>query len=220
MTSAFQELYKQSIADTKRTKIIYIYDALMDPNQEESYGKIDNKHYLIHELQRQMQVGPDVLVPIELRSLSDGQAATLLDDYNASGVYLEQGNTYYLLYQIRRTQLDQSLRTSPGALYVGASAGAIVAGRTIRICQWKNWDNPGHGTWWDVRNLPTGLDGLDLMDGSDGKSLFPHYSPEWDRRIEEMMPKHPEGVVILDEEQFYVQGRGNSDETRAGRVER
>ena len=29
-----------------------------------------------------------------------------------------------------------------GGLYVGASAGAIVAGRSIRTAEWKGWDDP------------------------------------------------------------------------------
>jgi hypothetical protein len=103
-------------------------------------------------------------------------------------------------------------------LFVGASAGSIVAGRTIRTCEWKNWDDPGHGTWWDVRSLPTGLDGLDLMDGAVGRSLFPHHSAQWNSRVKEMMPLHPEGVIVLDEEQFYVQGGGTTQEAMAGKV--
>ena len=147
----------------------------------------------------------------------------MMQDLDAACLYLEQGNTYYLLYQVRRTKLDDAIRKGigkDGGLLVGASAGSIVAGHTVKTCEWKNWDDPGHGTWWDVRALPTGLDGLDLMDGSVGRSLFPHHSNQWNRRVEEMMPKHPEGVIILDEEQFYVQGGGSTDEERVGRVRR
>ena len=32
---------------------------------------------------------------------------------------------------------------SSGCLYVGASAGAIVAGKSIETALWKGWDDPG-----------------------------------------------------------------------------
>jgi peptidase E len=35
-----------------------------------------------------------------------------------------------------------SLPVSAGCLYVGASAGAIVAGRSIETALWKGWDDP------------------------------------------------------------------------------
>ena len=28
-----------------------------------------------------------------------------------------------------------------GAIYVGASAGSIMAGRTVQMALWKNWDD-------------------------------------------------------------------------------
>jgi peptidase E len=249
MKRAFQELYQEAVSEPharNQNKCIYIMDAALDPDghsDDDDSNHNTNKdrmvRYMTHELQA---LGVAEVQGVELRTLSEGGAIHLLHD--AACVYLEQGNTYYLLYQLRRTRLDQALGTflapsmttdqedptasigrgrdrrgsGRGGLLVGASAGSIVAGRTIRTCEWKNWDDPGHGTWWDVRSLPTGLDGLDLMDGSVGKSLFPHHSAQWNGRVKEMMPQHPEGVIILDEEQFYVQGGGMTDKAKAGKV--
>jgi hypothetical protein len=230
MRTAFRELYQEAVIATKRTKIIYIYDALVDPKRTSSSTSDANEHendtlsnYMTMEFQKMLGVKADLIVGVMLGVLPDGGAATLMQDLDAACIYLEQGNTYYLLYQVRRTKLDETIARvvgGDGGLLVGASAGSIVAGKTIKTCEWKNWDDPGHGTWWDVRALPTGLNGLDLMDGSVGRSLFPHHSGQWNRRVEEMMPTHPEGVIILDEEQFYVQGGGTTDEERIGRVRR
>jgi peptidase E len=213
------DLYQRAVQDTKSTSCIYIIDALLEPRQIASSEQEESSSSFVQRMTKSMQrewqsitassdTSP-VIIGVELATLSDGGAANLLDD--AACVYLEQGNTYYLLYQLRRTGLDQAIveRFFPrGGLLVGASAGSIVAGHTIRTCEWKNWDDPGHGTWWDCRKLPTALQGLDLLDGSVGRSVFPHHSPQWDRRVQEMMHLHPEGVVVLDEEQFYVQGSG------------
>lgn len=228
--TAFRELYHDAVTATKRTKIIYIYDALLDPKRYSSSIDAKTSHenearnnYMTMEFQKMLGVSSDLIVGVMLGALPDGGAATLMQDMDAACIYLEQGNTYYLLYQVRRTKLDETIAQvigREGGLLVGASAGSIVAGKTIKTCEWKNWDDPGHGTWWDVRALPTGLDGLDLMDGSVGRSVFPHHSGQWNRRVEEMMPKHPEGVIVLDEEQFYVQGGGTTDEERVGRVRR
>lgn len=236
MVATFWKLYREAVAATKCTRIIYVYDAAMEPHDSSTAHTNNddvaadnevnnNNNYMTNEFKRMLGVeSRDVaVIGVLLGSLKDGGAATLLQDLDAACIYLEQGNTYYLLYQVRRTKLDQSILkrvgdSGDGALLVGASAGSIVAGQTVKTCEWKNWDDPGHGTWWDVRALPTGLDGLDLMDGSVGRSLFPHHSAQWNRRIQEMMPRHPEGVIILDEEQFYVQGGGTTDEERVGQV--
>mmetsp|Transcript_31926 Transcript_31926/g.71914 ORF Transcript_31926/g.71914 Transcript_31926/m.71914 type:complete len:132 (-) Transcript_31926:375-770(-) len=115
------------------------------------------------------------------------------------------GNTYFVTYQVRRTKADAAIAqlVSKGGLYCGASAGAILAGATVKICEWKGWDDPGHGTTWDVRNLPTRLDGLSLI--QNGMSAFPHYSGQWKARAAEMAPQHREVVLILDEESMIVQ---------------
>ena len=245
MKRAFQELYQDAVSEShgrNLNKCIYIMDAALDPDHDDS----DDHYYkdrLVQSMTQELQaLGVAEVQGVELRMLSEGGAIHMLHD--AACVYLEQGNTYYLLYQIRRTGLDQAIlellapsmtpneedpssagpnrydsgSSGRGGLLVGASAGSIVAGRTIRTCEWKNWDDPGHGTWWDVRSLPTGLDGLDLMDGTVGKSLFPHHSAQWNSRVREMMPLHPEGVIILDEEQFYVQGGGKTIEDKEGKV--
>jgi peptidase E len=221
MQMTANDLYQKAVEETKSTTCVYIIDALLEPRPTASSTQEESSSSFVQRMTQSMQrewqsitassdYSPNI-VGVELATLPDGGAGNLLDD--AACVYLEQGNTYYLLYQIRRTHLDQEIveRFLPrGGLLVGASAGSIVAGHTIRTCEWKNWDDPGHGTWWDCRNLPTGLQGLDLLDGNVGKSLFPHHSPQWNRRVQQMLQRHPEGVVILDEEQFYVQGVGIS----------
>mmetsp|Transcript_22371 Transcript_22371/g.26953 ORF Transcript_22371/g.26953 Transcript_22371/m.26953 type:complete len:226 (+) Transcript_22371:185-862(+) len=124
----------------------------------------------------------------------------------AACVYVEMGNTYFVTYQARRSGFDKLVTKfcrERGMLFSGASAGAILAGRTIKVCFWKGWDDPGYGQSWDLTKTPHGYDGLNLM--ANGESLFPHYSNQWAGRVKEMKPKHEEEVVILDEYHCFVQ---------------
>jgi dipeptidase E len=51
----------------------------------------------------------------------------------AGGVFLTGGNTYYLLMQIRKSGFDRVIRkyVEKGLIYLGSSAGSLVAGPTI-----------------------------------------------------------------------------------------
>ena len=68
-----------------------------------------------------------------------------------------------------------------GGLYAGASAGAIIAGRSIHSCEIKGWDDPGVGEGWDLGATSRGLDSFNLLVG--GASVFPHFSPGWAQPI-------------------------------------
>ena len=54
--------------------------------------------------------------------------------------------------------LDRLIRSrvAAGALYVGCSAGAIVAGRSAATALWKGWDDPAAASatdWSDPQSL-------------------------------------------------------------------
>merc|ERR1711916_77262 len=61
-----------------------------------------------------------------------------------------------------------------GMVYMGASAGAIVAGQTIKTAYWKGGDSPG-GTHWEGWKEWTAsrLVGGGLID----VDIFPHFQP-------------------------------------------
>merc|ERR1711972_630769 len=89
-------------------------------------------------------------------------------------IYAEMGNTYNLRHHLRNSGGDQLVRDAldRGAIYVGSSAGSIVAGRTVQMAFWKDWDDrTADGTidvdWDDAATAR----GLDL---AGGRSVFPH----------------------------------------------
>lgn len=198
MRHNWDRLYLAAQRDTGHTKVVYVPDAATMGESGDVTG------YAAH-VSRQLGLKPGDLHILEVSDLVDADESvrSLLDDVAA--VYIEQGNTYYVTYQVRRSGLDETILdlVSRGGLYAGASAGAILAGASIRTCEWKNWDDPGHGTSWDLRSTKDGLDGLGIMDR--GASLFPHAGSEWATRVEEMKPRHAETVVILDEVHCWVQ---------------
>eukprot|EP00747_Dinoflagellata_sp_TGD_P164944 gnl/TRDRNA2_/TRDRNA2_185599_c0_seq1.p1 gnl/TRDRNA2_/TRDRNA2_185599_c0~~gnl/TRDRNA2_/TRDRNA2_185599_c0_seq1.p1 ORF type:complete len:625 (-),score=47.65 gnl/TRDRNA2_/TRDRNA2_185599_c0_seq1:224-2098(-) len=107
---------------------------------------------------------------------------------NADVYYADVGNTWALIYWLRfrnasRTHDGVAERVRRGeVLYVGASAGAIVAGKSVEIAAWKNWDD--QWLWQQMLpeeervnwNDPKAWGALDLIGGA---SFFPHYDSRW-----------------------------------------
>ena len=89
------------------------------------------------------------------------------------------GNTFFLWHHLRASGLADLVQRRvlhEGALYVGASAGSIVAGRSIEPALWKGWDDPaaaGPDTDWEESGA------YDAMSLAPSVSFFPHYSDEW-----------------------------------------
>ncbi len=70
---------------------------------------------------------------LDLTNLNQGDLDIRLGD--ADGVYVHGGNTFYLLQEMQRTGFKNSIQRfiAHGGLYIGSSAGAIVAGPRIDI---------------------------------------------------------------------------------------
>ena len=89
------------------------------------------------------------------------------------------GNTYNLCYHMHNSggaALVHELMDA-GAIYVGSSAGSIMAGHTCQMALWKNWDDQTcEGTVhvdWSDREVARGLD------LAGGRSIFPHASGQY-----------------------------------------
>jgi len=146
-------------------------------------------------------VGVRNVACVELKNTSPEKLANCLNGVDC--IYVDQGNTFYLRYQMRTSGFDTlvgHLVRETGVVYVGASSGSICAGRTISVAFWKGWDNPGFGTPWDLSNV--GYAGLDLIPG--GKSLFPHFNANWKSLVQEKRKELDHDVVVLDESTAYT----------------
>jgi dipeptidase E len=112
-------------------------------------------------------------------------------------IYVCGGNTFAILDRIRVTGLDGYITrfVSDGeGVYVGVSAGSIVAGPSIEIAGW--------GSEGDENKIGlTDLEGLKLTD----VSVYPHFRGELKGEVEEFRKKVSYPVVELtDDEAVFV----------------
>ena len=122
---------------------------------------------------------------------SSGKEA--LTTWNPHIVYLEGGNTFWLHHCMEKGEEDwmqlirdaccsKSTSTTDAdicrrpALYIGKSAGAIVAGKYVETATWKGWDDPSVVPGKETYENWAGDDGLNLAGGA---SFFPHMSEDW-----------------------------------------
>ena len=116
-------------------------------------------------------------------------------------IYVEGGNTFYLLKAMRECNFEKVIRAlmKDGKVYIGASAGTIVAGRTIKTAGWKNGDR-------DIVHLKN-LKGLNLVPFD----IFVHYLPEHAEIIKKQMPwvwlRKRRLKILTDDQAILVQGR-------------
>lgn len=115
-------------------------------------------------------------------------------------IFVEGGNTFYLLNAMRKCNFGRIIRKllKQGKVYVGASAGSIVAGRTIKTAGWY-----GDKNIVGLKNLK----GLNLVPFD----IFVHYQPEHAEIIKQKIknPKKRQKKlrILTDEQAILVQGR-------------
>jgi Peptidase E len=139
-------------------------------------------------------------------------------------IYVEGGNTFWLhhcmvkgeedwMHLIKiaccchgllnnngETEASQGHRRRP-ALYIGKSAGAIVAGKYVETATWKGWDDPSVVPGKETYEAWKGILGMDLVGGA---SFFPHMSDDWVQTVQEktrdmMLPSSDDKVICLQE---------------------
>ena len=112
---------------------------------------------------------------------------------NAGLIYVCGGNTFSILKRLRELNLDQEIidLVKEGTIYVGVSAGSIIAGPSIEIAGWGS-----EGDQNEV-NL-TDLTGFNLTN----VAVFPHYHEELADEVKEFKKKVAYPVVPLTNEQL------------------
>jgi len=109
-------------------KVLYIPTAA-NVSENKSYVEIDKKNIF------SVGISENNFIEFDLDNL--GRNANF-DEIDA--IFIEGGNTYYLLKRVRETGFDKVLikLLNRGAVYVGISAGSILAGPDISISQKEN----------------------------------------------------------------------------------
>ncbi len=100
-------------------------------------------------------------------------------------IYINGGNTFYLLDWVRKSGLDKYLPEliNKGKIYLGVSAGSILAGPDIAVSGW----DPS----WDKNDYVTDTTGLKLVD----YAISPHFT-EKERTVLESKSKEVSYPVI------------------------
>jgi len=115
-------------------------------------------------------------------------------------IYVEGGNTFYLLKAMRACNFERIMRKllKQGKVYIGASAGSVVAGRTIKTAEWFGDEN--------IVKLKN-LKGLNFVPFD----IFAHYGPEYTEIIKQKIPNPKKRAknlrIITDEQAILVQGK-------------
>lgn len=176
-----EEILKILPKPANKIKLAHIITA-KNPRMEE------NPDYIIKDRQAMKDVGFHV-EDIDIKGKTEQELRKILADKDI--IYVQGGNTFYLLKYVRESGFDKVAKEliNKGIIYVGVSAGSIIAGPTIETANWKNVDHNEVGL--------KDLTGMSLVPFN----LFVHYSPEHTRIIGEELPKSKYPLHILTDNQ-------------------
>mgnify|MGYP001559596470 FL=1 len=135
---------------------------------------------------------------IDIEGKTEAQVMKLLELKDI--IFVEGGNTFYLLKAMRGCNFEKVIKKllKQGKVYIGASAGSIVAGRTVKTAEWH-----GDKNTVGLKNLK----GLNLVPFD----IFPHYQPELAEFIKQKI-KNPKKrakklKILTDDQAILFQGR-------------
>lgn len=127
---------------------------------------------------------------IELIKINNDQKIGSLERFDV--VYVCGGNTFVILDRLRKLDLDEKIKdfVKKGKLYLGVSAGSIIAGPDIEIA--------GYDSNWDKNII-----GLDNLKGFEltNISISPHYVEAEKEIVEKFRKKVDFQVLELTDEQ-------------------
>ncbi len=158
----------------------------------------EDKDYLNRDLEIMDEMGFNV-EQVDIDAKKEAEVMRLLELKDI--IFVEGGNAFYLLKSMRACNFERVIRKllKLGKVYIGVSAGSMVAGRTIKTALWKNADK-------NIVRLKD-LRGLNLVPFD----IFVHYDPEWADVIKQKI-KNPKKRakklrIITDDQGILVQGK-------------
>lgn len=140
-----------------------------------------------------LQTGVNQILEVDISKTKGNRLKNQLKDCHA--LWINGGNTFFLLEQVRKSGLQKYLNTllENNCLYVGVSAGSIVAGQTITTATWEGYDDQS------VVNLKD-LTGLKLVRAE----IFTHYSPQWTNVVSQNQDTLDHPLITLTDQQALV----------------
>ncbi len=156
-----------------------------------AYGQNEIERFYIEEAKKQVQS-----LGINTTSLNMQDDFEIKDLPNFDIIYVCGGNTFSILNKMRDVKIDDFIKSevARGAIYVGVSAGSIIAGPSIEVAGW--------GVGGDENKI--GLEDLTGFSFTD-IAVFPHFDIDSQKEeIEEFKKKVNYPVQELTDEQALV----------------
>ena len=126
---------------------------------------------------------------LDIKDKTEKELRKILSDKNV--IYVQGGNSFYLLKYIRESGFDKVVKDliNQGVVYIGVSAGSMVACQTIETANWKHQDKN-----------EVGLEDFTAM-GLVPFNVFVHYSPEYTSTVGEELSKSKFPLHLLTDSQ-------------------
>ncbi len=135
---------------------------------------------------------------IELINMQNPVDTSTLDNFDV--IYVCGGNTFSILEKLRETGLDKFIpeQVKNGSIYVGVSAGSILAGPSIETA---GWGSEGDENEVGLQDL-TGFNLTNI-------SIYPHFTVEQKDDVEEIRKKADYEVIeVMDGQAVFVDEEG------------
>jgi dipeptidase E len=99
----------------------------------------ENKWYVEKDRERLSELGFKI-TEFDLKKENENSLRDKLKNFDV--IFVEGGNTFYLLKYVRESGFDEALKLflERGGIYLGVSAGTIVTGLNIESANWKYAD--------------------------------------------------------------------------------
>ena len=164
-----------------------------------AYPEID-KSSIKEKKKLLLELGVSKIQEIDLKGKNKAELSKVLGE--ADVVWVSGGNTFFLLYWMRKSGFDELLPQilAEGKVYVGVSAGSIVTGPSLEVASWEGYDDPS------VVELDS-LEGLNLVNFH----IFAHFGPKWEKLVSDNKQSLEGKLICLSDTQAVVV-KGNKRE--------
>ncbi len=176
------------------------------PNAKDYYADRARNVKIADTINDLETVGFKYIQVLDLREIADKSASpTIFENFDA--VFMAGGNTFCLMHEVERSGLQSILPglIANGLLYIGESAGAVIAGPTLKGTELA--DNPE----FSERIL---WDGLGLVQ----KAILPHADNATYAvgigAAEKMLEVDHEVILLNDNQAYVVDGESTRIVTR------
>lgn len=161
-----------------------------------AYGESKNPTWMEKDRQLLYECGIKTIEDLDLKDKTQSELEKIIADKEI--IFVNGGNTFYLLHWIRESGFDKVLPTflRRGGLYVGVSAGSYVACPTIEAATWKPKDSNRIGL--------TNLTALNLIPFL----IVAHFEEKSRTNVEAEAKKTKYPIVALaDEQAILIDGK-------------